>query len=181
MLSGDSSDQELVLAASRGSQVAFQFLYHRHHLKVYRFARAMTFRSDLADEITQEVFFILIRGLSRFDAGRGELRHYLLGIARHETLRVLRRERLYVELEDAPSVPVTLPDAMPGFEQIRHAIDSLPPAYREVVLLCEMEEMDYKDVARMLDCPVGTVRSRLHRARALLLEKCQARKVRAKV
>jgi RNA polymerase sigma-70 factor, ECF subfamily len=55
--------------------------------------------------------------------------------------------------------------------RVRHAIATLPENYREVVILCELEEMSYDDAAAVLDCPVGTVRSRLHRARALLLEK----------
>lgn len=55
--------------------------------------------------------------------------------------------------------------------RVRHAIATLPDNYREVVVLCELDEMSYEDAAAALDCPVGTVRSRLHRARALLLEK----------
>jgi RNA polymerase sigma-70 factor, ECF subfamily len=55
--------------------------------------------------------------------------------------------------------------------RVRHAITTLPENYREVVVLCELDEMSYEDAAAALDCPVGTVRSRLHRARALLLEK----------
>ena len=55
--------------------------------------------------------------------------------------------------------------------RVRHAIATLPENYREVIVLCELDEMSYEDAAAALDCPVGTVRSRLHRARALLLEK----------
>jgi RNA polymerase sigma-70 factor (ECF subfamily) len=55
--------------------------------------------------------------------------------------------------------------------RVRHAVATLPENYREVVVLCELDEMSYEDAAAALDCPVGTVRSRLHRARALLLEK----------
>jgi RNA polymerase sigma-70 factor, ECF subfamily len=55
--------------------------------------------------------------------------------------------------------------------RVRHAIATLPENYREVVVLCELDEMSYEDAAAALDCPVGTVRSRLHRARALLVEK----------
>jgi RNA polymerase sigma-70 factor (ECF subfamily) len=58
-------------------------------------------------------------------------------------------------------------------EVLRKAVISLPKRYREVVALCDLEEIDYVEAAAMLGCPVGTVRSRLHRARALLLEKLQ--------
>jgi RNA polymerase sigma-70 factor (ECF subfamily) len=58
-----------------------------------------------------------------------------------------------------------------GMEQLRRAVLTLPKRYREVVALCDLQEMDYLAAAAVLDCPVGTVRSRLHRARGLLLEK----------
>ena len=54
---------------------------------------------------------------------------------------------------------------------VRQAVQSLPPVYREVVALCDLQEMDYATVAHVIQCPIGTVRSRLHRARALLLRK----------
>jgi RNA polymerase sigma-70 factor (ECF subfamily) len=58
-----------------------------------------------------------------------------------------------------------------GLEALRRAVVALPRRYREVVVLCDLEEMDYADAAAVLGCPIGTVRSRLHRARALLLDK----------
>jgi len=63
-----------------------------------------------------------------------------------------------------------------GIEELRRAVLALPKRYREVVLLCDLEEMDYADAATVLNCPVGTVRSRLHRARALLLEKLKLKR-----
>jgi len=59
---------------------------------------------------------------------------------------------------------------------VRDAIRTLPPAYREVIVLCELEEMDYADAAAVLGCPIGTVRSRLHRGRALLTQKLASRR-----
>ena len=63
-----------------------------------------------------------------------------------------------------------------GIDVLRRAIVSLPKRYREVVALCDLEELDYTQAAAMLGCPIGTVRSRLHRARALLLEKLQQKR-----
>ena len=60
-------------------------------------------------------------------------------------------------------------------DAVRQAVISLPPAYREVVVLCDLQELDYRDVAETLDCPVGTVRSRLHRARTMLIAKLRMR------
>ncbi len=59
-------------------------------------------------------------------------------------------------------------------EAVRQAVLSLPPAYREVAVLCELQEMEYRDAASILKCPVGTVRSRLHRARTMLISKLRA-------
>jgi RNA polymerase sigma-70 factor (ECF subfamily) len=80
------------------------------------------------------------------------------------------------------SRPVTVPDELllgESIDRLRHAISTLPENYREVVVLCELEEMSYEEAASLLGCPVGTVRSRLHRARAILVEKLRdARPVR---
>ena len=61
--------------------------------------------------------------------------------------------------------------ALENVQRVRQAIATLPENYREVVVLCELDELSYEDAAAALDCPVGTVRSRLHRARAILVEK----------
>jgi RNA polymerase sigma-70 factor (ECF subfamily) len=58
-------------------------------------------------------------------------------------------------------------------EQVRSAVLELPIEFREAIVLCELEEMSYEEAARVLDCPVGTIRSRLHRGRALLLAKLE--------
>lgn len=180
MISGESSDLDLLNQAARGSEAAFQTLYHRYTGRVYRFAWEMTGSSAMADEITQDVFFILVRQMSRYDPKRGELGSYLLGIARNQTLQVLRRERLYVEIDESveasavyhpPAIDTTTAEGW-----LHRAILALPPAYREVVLLCDLQELDYAQAAAVLNCPIGTVRSRLHRARALLIEKCQPEK-----
>lgn len=70
----------------------------------------------------------------------------------------------------APSVSDDL-ESLDTVGRVRRAISTLPENYREVVVLCELEEMSYEEAASALGCPVGTVRSRLHRARAILLEK----------
>jgi len=161
---------------------AFVALYRRHQGAIYRFAYHMTGSAGSAEDITQEVFLTLIRPDSGFDPSRGTLSGYLFGIARKLILRQLERTRHVVELDHLrPDLAVlALTDTVnpmvdllrrEGIEQLRAAVSSLPKRYREVVALCDLEEMDYVDVAAALDCPVGTVRSRLHRARALLLEK----------
>ena len=150
---------------------------------VYRFALQMSGRRSVAEEVTQEVFLAVIREAGRFDASRGPVLSYLYGIARNHVLRCLERDRAYVAIEDEPesdpaAVEDTLGDLTRGetIESVRRAVLALPAAFREVVVLCDLHEMSYADAALALDCAVGTVRSRLHRARGMLLEKLKAKK-----
>ncbi len=142
----------------------------------------MTASEALAEEVTQEVFLTLLGELHRYDSSRGSLLPFLLGVARNHTYRVMRRERSFVafdprdEEQAAPLFAATpnLADELASEQarrQLRAAIGGLPPPYREVILLCDLEELDYAQAAQALGCPIGTVRSRLHRARALLMEK----------
>src|SRR5690348_5863180 len=142
----------------------------------------MTGSASTSEDVTQEVFLALLKAECSFDPARGTLAGYLFGIARKLVLRHLDRSRTLVELaaqdHDRTAVsPAATADPMvelihrEGLEQLRRAVLTLPKRYREVVALCDLEEMDYVAAAAALDCPVGTVRSRLHRARALLLEK----------
>ncbi len=174
------SDEELLRRMRDGDQEAFASLYRRRQGAIYRYALAMSGNASLAEEVTQEVFLALIRDNERYDPARGHLAAFLHGIARHHVLRCLERDRLYVPLEpapengDRPSESWVEPDA-PGelarretIEQVRRAVLALPHAYREAVVLCDLQQMSYEEAAGVLGCPVGTVRSRLHRGRALL-------------
>jgi RNA polymerase sigma-70 factor (ECF subfamily) len=94
---------------------------------------------------------------------------FLLGVARHFVLRHLERGARQVAFDDEPAQEAS--DELirrSEIETVRRAIAALPARYREVVVLCELEEIAYEEAARVLGCPVGTVRSRLNRARALL-------------
>jgi RNA polymerase sigma-70 factor (ECF subfamily) len=166
----------------RGDEAAFVALYRRRQGAIYRFAMHMSGSATAAEDITQEVFLALLRRECGFDPQRGTLSGYLFGIARKLVLRNLERGRLDVALEneaDEAAIPelAVIDDPLidltrrEGVEALRRAVMALPRRYREVVLLCDLEELDYADAAVVLKCPIGTVRSRMHRARALLLEK----------
>jgi len=176
------TDDELFTAAQRGDEEAFLALYRRRQGAIYRFAMHMSGSTAAAEDITQEVFLALLRGDWGYDPERGSLSSYLFGIARKLVLRQLERTYADVSLDEHPPEAVSAAnDSAPDpydalnererIEALRRAVVSLPRRYREVVVLCDLEEMDYADAAAVLGCPIGTVRSRLHRARGLLLEK----------
>ena len=181
----DSPDNELLQLIQAGDEEAFASLYQRRHAGIYRFVLQMSGSQPLAEDVTQEVFLALIRGSETFDPARGTLNSFLYGIARNQTLRRLRRDRGYVSLEStngngasdedvcltSSSQPLDELARNETIETVRRAILSLPERYREVVVLCELEEMSYAETAEVLSCAIGTVRSRLHRARLLLSDK----------
>ena len=175
-------DDELLIRLRSGDEEAFLALYRRRQGSIYRFALHMSGSVSLAEDVTQEVFMTLMRDDCRFDPERGTLSGYLFGIARKLVLRQLERGRKDVAIENesdesilealaVTADPVADLTRKETIEALRRAVTALPRRYREVVVLCDLEEMDYVDAANVLGCPIGTVRSRLHRARALLMEK----------
>ncbi len=163
-----------------GDEQAFTTLFRRRHHGIFRFALQLCGSQALAEDITQEVFMVLIRESHNFDPSRGSLSAFLLGVARNQLFRRLQRERFYAPLGDGgdqcQSVPATEDPLnqmtrIETIDSVRNAVLTLPDRYREVVVLCDLEEMSYAETAQVLNCAIGTVRSRLHRGRALLIEK----------
>jgi RNA polymerase sigma-70 factor, ECF subfamily len=184
--SPEHSDEELLRRTVAGDADAFTTLYRRRQAGIYRFALQMCGSEGIAEDVTQEVFMTLVRRESQiFDSSRGTLAAYLYGIARNQVLRRLEKERHFVALvEDtteeggaATDHPFTTHDPLAELARheliasVQQAVLSLPAHYREVVVLCELHEMSYAEASAALGCAVGTVRSRLHRARALLIER----------
>jgi RNA polymerase sigma-70 factor, ECF subfamily len=179
---GDAAlaDGDLVQRAIAGDRVAFLSIYQRHHDGIFRFARAMTGSIATAEDVTQEVFLEFLRELRRFDPARGSLATYLYAIARNVSRYRLRKERRFVSLdrpEDRASAgadPVASMVASETVTRVRLFIRALPSRYREVLILCDLQGLTYDEAARVLDTPVGTIRSRLHRARVRLGERLAA-------
>jgi RNA polymerase sigma-70 factor (ECF subfamily) len=177
------SDSELLRMMLAGDEEAFALLYRRRQGGIYRFALQMSGSKSIAEDVTQEVFLFLIREGHVFDPTKGALTAFLLGVARNHVLRRLRVEHLLAPLgedsdDDAtllqPSThmcPLEDLTRAETIESVRKAVLSLPAKYREVVVLCELQDVSYGETAEILGCAIGTVRSRLHRARALLLAK----------
>ena len=182
------TDVDLLRQMMTGDEDAFTELYRRRQASVYRFALQMSGSRTLAEDVTQEVFIVLIREGHRYDPSRGSLPAYLYGVARNHVLRKLEQDRPYVQLSDWPAdaeeitpAPMIAQGNQLGelthnetIQELRELILSMPAHYREVVVLCDLHEMSYAEAAAVIGCAVGTVRSRLHRARALLIEKLRA-------
>jgi RNA polymerase sigma-70 factor (ECF subfamily) len=171
-----------VTRIAAGESAAFATLFRRHRLSVYRFAFHMTGVEATAEDVTQEVFLAVMHEAGKYDVTRGIVISWLCGITRNLVRRRLERERFLQPMGDADSdrTPRAPSDPLHDLAQaervamLRRAVMALPPRYREAVLLCDLQELSYADAATALDCAVGTVRSRLHRGRALLAAKLRA-------
>jgi RNA polymerase sigma-70 factor (ECF subfamily) len=175
-------DAALVARSTAGDRLAFGALFRRYKGDVFRFARHMGCAREAAEDVTQEVFIVFMETSARYDPTFGPLRTYLYGITRNLLRRRFRKAVMCPEIEleriDAESVAAApAGDAVDRMERtrsltwLRRAIATLPPRYREVVVLCDLHEVQYEDAARVVGCPVGTIRSRLSRARRLLAQR----------
>jgi RNA polymerase sigma-70 factor (ECF subfamily) len=160
-------------------------LYRAHFPAVFRFAFYMTGDRIRAGEITQDTFVWLVHHPGEFDAGRGDLPAFLGGVARKFLHRRHQNEKRWLPLDEAAMARrdgTGGADFSRGLERkqdvasLRQAIAALPERYREAVVLCDLQEKSYEQAAQELGCALGTVRSRLHRARELLVRKFRCKK-----
>lgn len=175
------SDDELLRGAREGDEAAFTALYRRRQGAVYRFALHMSGDAAISEDVTQEVFLALLEGGGRFDPSRGSLLSFLYGIARNLLVRRLGAKQPKEYTEEPAADDDVLEDLTrrETIEAVRSAVLSLPAPYREAVVLCDLESASYEDAAAALECPVGTVRSRLSRGRGMLAQKLAAKAVRS--
>lgn len=171
------AEAELLLKAARGDEPAFLLLYERHRTPVFRFACRMLGSAPLAEDVTQECFLAVLRRPEAFRAERASLRTYLCAIARHLALKQLRKRGEETTVDDAPEEaavqsngndPLGVVLQEEAAEAVRQAVAALPPLQREAVVLFEYQEMSLADIAATCEIDVGTVKSRLHRARERL-------------
>lgn len=173
------TDENLLTAAARGDETAFRLLYERHRTVVFRFAYRLLQSIELAEEITHDCFLSLIKKPSRFDGNRASLKTYLCAAARNQAVKHLRRSDNETNLDELSAEPQTNESWNPlkqviGAELstvVRQAIAELPPLQREAVILFEYEELSLAEIAVVVSADVGTVKSRLHRAREKLRQR----------
>jgi RNA polymerase sigma-70 factor (ECF subfamily) len=171
-----SRDRELARRFRSGDRDALAEIYRLHSSAVFRFALHMMADENKAGEVMQDVFVWLIHNPERWDPDRGEFRNFLLGVARMKLRHYQREEQKWMPLEESGlwNDPHTA-NVEEDTHALRRAILALPDRYREVVVLCDLEEKTQEEAAAVIECSVGTVKSRLHRARALLARKLVGR------
>ncbi len=180
-------DAGLVAQFREGSAAAFDALVERHRLRIFHLACRLV-GTDHADDVAQEVFIAAYRALHHF---RGEARFstWLYRIALHTcsrrlktiTARSRREHHPSPAAEDAPDESLEIPDSRHDperlalrtelREEVRRAIAGLSEKHRDVIVLRDLQQLSYEEIAEVIGCPVGTVRSRLHHATAQLAER----------
>ena len=179
------SDTELVRLMRNGEKQAFTALYRRHHAALYRYALLRCGSNAIAADVVQDVFMGLMTDQYKYDALKGQLRYFLFGVARNVAMKhdnaLQKTASAMNEFEDdedqqnevicegAAPLERLMRDQMA--EDLRQAIASLATHYRDVLILYEIHEMSYLEIADICQINVGTVRSRLSRARLALAER----------
>jgi RNA polymerase sigma-70 factor (ECF subfamily) len=144
----------------------FRSAFRQHKDAVYRFAWRMTNSAVAAEDIAQDAFLALLRQPDRFDHTRGQLRSFLLGVARNLALKKWREESRWDVLDDQGFLVQPVDIASDETSRIvGNAVNSLPPLQREVLILAEYEDLSLDEIARAVESEVGAVKARLHRAR----------------
>jgi RNA polymerase sigma-70 factor (ECF subfamily) len=171
----EPSDVSLLQRAGYGDEPAFLEIYNRYRDSVYRFVVRLVSSTHVAEDITQECFLSVLRNPSRFDGSRASLRTYLIAAARNLAFKRFSETGGEVELDSInfePAATSREPLAKMLDEElsevVRRAVESLPPLQREALILFEFEGLALAEIAAIVNSDVGTVKSRLHRARQRL-------------
>jgi len=172
------TDERLLEQAASGDETAFAVIYERHRGLVFRFAYRLSQSREMAEEITHDCFLSLIKEPQRFKTQeqRASLRTYLCAAARNLAFKRLRRAGAETAIDDfserlaaaESQEPLRLLLDAEISEAVRKAIGELPPLQREALILFEYEELSLAEIAEVASADVGTVKSRLHRARQRL-------------
>jgi RNA polymerase sigma-70 factor (ECF subfamily) len=183
----DTADFELLRQTHAGRADAFTALYRRHQGPLYRYALMRCGSASTAADVVQEAFMGLLTRRFGFDPLRGQLQHFLFGVVRKLILKLEEPRQRQValpepgedgELElDLPcegAEPLARLLGNEAAEEVRRALALLPAHYRDVVILYELHELSYQEIATVCQLDIGTVRSRLSRGRAALAKRLQA-------
>jgi RNA polymerase sigma-70 factor (ECF subfamily) len=158
-------DRDVVELLGRDRRAAFELLLQRYQVRVFRLAYSILGNRTLAEEAAQEAFVRVWKALPQYD-GTASLSTWLYAITRHTCLSELRKRALRREAPLEEGAALCEDGAPDGRLEVTALLARLPEIYRRVLVLYYLEEKSYEEVAQMLDLPLGTVKSHLHRAKA---------------
>jgi len=165
-------ERDLVARAARGEMDAFLSVWTSHRDAIHRFCSWMLQDADAAGDVTQECFLALLEHPARFDPARGNLRTFLLSIARNQCRLRWRKPHPEAELngEIVDSTPPALDELVASESRtiLNAAISTLPPLQREALFLFEYEDLSLEEAAAAAGTDIGTFKSRLYRGRQRL-------------
>lgn len=174
-------DCELVRQAQIGETAAFKMLVERHQRAIYNLCYRMLKQTEEAKDATQETFLKAYRSLRGF-RHESRFKTWLCRIATHECLNRLRHQKplsldeiqeedRHFQVADSASSPLEQIGRKEVQSMIHQAIDALPDSYRLAITLYHLDELSYEEIAQTMDIPIGTVKTYLFRARAILKSK----------
>ena len=187
-LTTEQLDTELLRQVHAGQADAFTALYRRHQGPLYRYALLRCGSGEAAADIVQEAFMGLLTGRLGYDPLRGQLQHFLFGVARNLALKLDEARQRHPQLpepsDDDGGLELDLASDAAGplarllgneaAEEVRRALSLLPPHYRDPVILYELHDLSYQEIATVCQVDIGTVRSRLARGRQALAKRLHA-------
>jgi len=177
----------LVRRCLAGDEKAYRELIEMYQPRIFSLSLRMLRRAEDAQDVTQETFIRMFRALDRYDPQR-PFGAWLYSIASRLSIDHLRRRKLQpvpltqrdrddeeytIDVEDPGLRPEEVASRAEEEDRTRVLIDSLPPHYRIVVLLRHQQDLSYEEISEALHLPLGTVKARIHRARALLKDRIQ--------
>lgn len=175
----DAREEELlVVRCQLGERSAFDELVERWHPPLWKYVRRVTGDDDAAQDAVQDVWLRVLRGINRLRDG-SKLRAWLFGIAHHVVMDRLRSQYASLAVDGIDLTNVAVDESSPGLEDdiatLHHELTQLPVTEREVLTLFYLRELSLVEVAEVLGVPVGTVKSRLFRARQLLRNELESK------
>ena len=176
----ETTDAELVAKCRSGDREAWEIVVRHRHARVYNLAYRFTGRADEAEDLTQEVFLKVYRTLHQYRPESGALETWIVRVARNHFIDHYRKYQDRTKFEPLPSKTITMPwpgrqsawkhpadmlDRKEAAERVHSLLARLPQDQREAVILRDLEELTYEEIADLLKVPIGTVKSRINRGR----------------
>ena len=164
------TDEALLRLTREGHEEAFVELYGRYRDGLFRFAYRMTSSADVAEDLVHDCFLDLWRRSHGFRPERGSLRMFLYGTVRNLALKRLRTKNWEELTDNLPDCAIRASQfetiaADEAATAVQQAVESLPPLYREVLVLADYEDLGMAEIAGIVNADIGTIKVRLHRAR----------------